>query len=384
MAETLKVLIVDDEIGMRLGAERALRDFRTRVTDVGEDVSFELDSASSAEEALEKIKACPPQLLLLDYKLPGMSGLELLDRVAGMDGETLTIMITAYASLETAVTATKRGAYDFLAKPFTPQELKEVVSKAAAMIVLSRQARRLAEEKRRVRFQFISVLAHELKAPLAAIEGYLHIVRDRSAGTGQETYDHMVDRSLVRLEAMRKMIMDLLDLTHIESGQRGRNLERLDLVELARAALETFAPAAADRRLAVSLNANGRVEMTADRSEAEIILNNLVSNAVKYNTDGGKVDVTLAADGPNVRIDVADTGIGLTDDEAARLFKDFVRIKNPRTRNILGSGLGLSLVRKLAQLYGGDASVKSRPGEGSTFSVVLKRDLSAEDASQEP
>ena len=92
------------------------------------------------------------------------------------------IMITAYASLETAVTATRRGAYDFLAKPFTPEELRGAVRKAARHLILQRQARRLAEEKRQVRFQFISVLAHEMKAPIAAIEGYLQMIRERALG----------------------------------------------------------------------------------------------------------------------------------------------------------------------------------------------------------
>ena len=373
MVETLRILVVDDEAGMRMGAKRALRSLRVEVPDVECEVALELDDAPSAEEAIEKIKSDSPHLLLLDYKLPGMSGLDLLDRITEMDGETLTIMITAYASLETAVTATKRGAYDFLAKPFTPQELKQVVSKAAARVVLSRQARRLAEERRLVRFQFISVLAHELKVPLAAIEGYLRIVRDRSAGDDQGAYDHMVDRSLIRLEGMRKMVTDLLDLTHIESGQKSRSLEAVELAEVVRDVLETFAPAAKQRKITVSLHTEGPLTITADRSEVEIILNNLVSNAVKYNVDGGNVDVTLKGDQESVRIEVADTGIGLSAEEAGRLFEDFVRIKNARTRNILGSGLGLSIVKKLALLCGGDVIVSSRPGEGSTFSLVLMR-----------
>ena len=378
MAETLRILIVDDEVGMRRGAERALSNFQTTVPDVDLSVSFELDVAGSAEEALDKIIAAPPQLLLLDYKLPGMNGLELLNRIAGMNAEMLTIMITAYASLETAVIATKRGAYDLLAKPFTPQELRDVIRKAAARIVLGRQAKRLAQEKRHVRFQFISVLAHELKAPLAAIEGYLRIIRDRSAGDDQPTYDHMVDRRLIRLEAMRKMILDLLDLTHIESGQKHRNLEQVNVADIARTAIETFTPAADERSIVMNLSTDGSCEITTDRSEVEIILNNLISNAVKYNIDGGKVDVAVAGNQDTVKIEVSDTGIGLSPEDAARLFQDFVRIKNAKTRNILGSGLGLSIVKKLAQLGGGDVTVTSDLGKGSSFSVVLMRNAPTE------
>ena len=374
MAEILKILIVDDEPGMQTGALRALRDFRVQVPDVNGEVTFEVDTAGTGEDALVKIEANPPQLLLLDHKLPGISGLDVLDRTADLRGEMLTIMITAYASLETAVTATKRGAYDFLAKPFTPAELRDVVRKAAARIVIARQARRLAEEKRQVRFQFISVLAHELKAPLAAIEGYLRIVRTRAAGDVQETYDHMLDRSLTRVDGMRKLIFDLLDMTRIESGLKKRELIDVDVLDVAQTAIETLTPDAEKRGITIASHADAPVTIRGDRGEIEIILNNLVSNAVKYNRDGGRVDVAVSENADAVTLTVADTGIGMSDKECSRLFGDFVRIKNEKTKNILGSGLGLSTVKKLAALYGGDATVESRPDVGTTFTITLLRE----------
>jgi signal transduction histidine kinase len=385
--DTFRIMVVDDEPGMRLGVARALRDFMVRLPDVNGEVNFQIDQAATGEEALEKIEATPPQILLLDYKLPGMSGLDVLEKVAGQE-DMLTIMITAYASLETAVTATKRGAYDFLAKPFTPEELKSAVRKAAGRVILSRQARRLAAEKRQVRFQFIRTLAHELKSPLAAIEGYLRIIKDRQAGEKLDDYEPMIERSLLRLEGMRKLIFDLLDVTRIESGTKRRDLAELDVREVARDSIEAVHAAAAERNITVELDAPEPVTMTADRGEIEIILNNLVSNAVKYNRDGGRVDVKLRADQSRVTIQVADTGIGMKPEDTQRLFEDFVRIKSAATRDILGSGLGLSIVRKLAGLYGGSAAVESTLGEGSTFTVTLDcRTEAAEpetDASAQP
>ncbi len=241
---TLRVLIADDELGMRLGVTRILRGFRVRVPDVAEEVDFTVDQAGSGEEALEKIQALAPHILLLDHKMPGISGLDVLDQLAGMNLDMLTIMITAYASIETAVTATKRGAYDFLAKPFTPDELNATIRKAAARLVLAGQARKLAEEKRQVRFQFIRVLGHELKAPLAAIEGYLQMLQDRSLGDQVEAYDEAVGRSLVRLQGMHKLIADLLDMTRIESGQKHRAIAEVDLCAAGRRANEARAPQA--------------------------------------------------------------------------------------------------------------------------------------------
>lgn len=379
--DMLRVLVTDDELGMRLGVVRTLRGFTVKVPDVEEVIGFEVEEAENGEAALEKIRRSPPHILFLDHKMPGISGLEVLESTRDLQSEMLTIMITAYASIETAVQATKSGAYDFLAKPFTPDELRNTIRKAATRLALAKQARKLAEEKRQVRFQFIRVLGHELKAPLNAVEGYLRMLQDGQLGDNPSVYAEAVERSLTRIEGMRKLVADLLDVTHIESGQRQRNLESVDMVEIAGRVLETFAPDAAARKIDVVLNAPGPVRLTADRGEIEMILNNLVSNAVKYNRDAGRVDVQLTRQADRVTIIVSDTGIGLAPDEATRLFGEFVRIRNEKTRNILGSGLGLSIVKKLASLYGGDATVVSQAGAGSTFTVMLNDQPAAESMS---
>jgi len=371
--DTLRILVVDDEQGMRMAVARALRDFKVRLPDVDGEVCFMVEQAGTGEEALAKIEAVQPHILLLDYKLPGISGLDVLEQVASHKSDMLTIMITAYASIETAVTATKRGAYDFLAKPFTPDELKNVIRKASGRLILLQQARKLAEEKRKVRFQFISVLVHELKAPLAAIEGYLNIMDNHTVGDSIGDYDQIVDRCLIRLDGMRKMIIDLLDMTRIESGEKRREFIEVDIVALARQSIETVQPETGGRHITMTLHNDTPVVMTADRGEIEIILNNLITNAVKYNRDNGAVDISIADADEMVAIIVADTGIGMTQEEASRLFNDFVRIKNAKTKNILGSGLGLSTVKKIAMLYNGDVSVSSEPDVGSTFTVELKR-----------
>ena len=383
MDDRLNILVVDDEPGMRLGIERALRNFTVHLPDVNGQVSFAVESVDSGEAALAKIESAPPDILLLDHKLPGMTGLDVLNELAETKPEVLTIMITAFASLDTAITATKRGAYDFLAKPFTPEEVKAAVRKAAKHLILQRQARRLAEEKRQVRFQFISVLGHELKAPLGAIEGYLNILKDRTLVEDPAVYRQAVDRSLVRIQGMRKLILDLLDLTRIESGNRKRDLRDLDVCEVAKGSIETVMPDARVKQIAVELQATEAVRMVADRGELEIVLNNLLSNAVKYNREGGRVTVTLGLRGDQTRIVVSDTGIGMTPEEAGQLFQEFFRIKNQRTRSILGSGLGLSIVKKIAALYGGDVTVQSEAGVGSTFSVLLNR-TRAEEAGASP
>ncbi len=373
MKETLHLMVVDDEVGMRLSVERALRNYTTWFEDIEAEVSFRITMADTGEAALDLLQADPADILLLDYKLPNMSGLDVLQVLAERKSETLVVMITAYATLDTAVQATKVGAFDFLAKPFNPDELKAAVHKTSKHCMVQRAARKLAGERRQIRFEFLSVLAHELKSPLAAVEGNLRIMRDRSLGAKLEDYDHLVGRSMIRLDGMRKLIMDLLDLTRIESGQKKRELAPVDVCAVAAQVLEAHQSVAAEKWVTLGFNPEGPVVIEADAGELEIIFNNLVSNAIKYNQDNGSVMVTVEDSPGEVTIAVRDTGIGMTPEEMARLFGEFSRIRNEKTRNILGSGLGLSILRRLATLYGGAVKVQSTPGEGSTFTVTLRK-----------
>lgn len=373
MHETLHLLVVDDELGMRLSIERALRAYTTSFEDIEVDVDFRITTADSGEAALEAIAADPPQIILLDYKLPGMSGLDVLQTLTENRTEALVVMITAYASLDTAVQATKIGAFDFLAKPFTPIEVKAAIHKTSKHYMIQAQARKLAGERRQIRFEFLSVLAHELKSPLAAVEGNLRILREHAAGGAIEAYDHLLDRSVLRLDGMRKLIMDLLDLTRIESGQKQRTLAETDVCAAALQSLETFQSLAAERHVTLLFCPPGKVMLRADPGELEMMFNNLVSNAVKYNHEGGSVTVEIEEDPENVRVMVHDTGIGISSEDRDKLFGEFSRIRNEKTRNILGSGLGLSILKRLASLYGGNVEVESEPDHGSTFTVTLRK-----------
>ena len=176
--QLLKVAMVDDEEPLCLAVARILNKYQVHVDDVGVDVAYACTHFGSGEQFFEEIgKGTGFDLLLVDLKLPGMSGLDILEKLREQGRGILAIMITAYATFETAVQATKLGAYDFLPKPFSPEELRYAVRKATDQLIISREARRLAEEKRQVRFNFISVLSHELKAPINAIEGYLKILQ---------------------------------------------------------------------------------------------------------------------------------------------------------------------------------------------------------------
>ncbi len=370
VSEKLKVIVCDDEPKMCSAIKIILDGFRPEVRTLGVEAELEVSLVSTGEELLTRMETDPADLVLLDYKLPGISGMDILGRFSEEKRETAVIIMTAYANIETAIQATRLGSFDFLAKPCTPEEVRYTVKKAAHHLIVSRHARLLAQEKKRIRFQFISVLAHELKAPINTFDAYLDVMRDMTLGKDMTAYAGIIAKCSERTDGMRKMIADLLDLTRIESGQFRRAPAALEVAGALAAAAEGVAAEAARRGIKLETEGAGLL-VEADPSEVGMILNNLFTNAVKYNRDGGLVRASAAADGGKVRITVEDTGIGMEKKDAARLFSEFVRIKNRATIGIPGSGLGLAIARKLALQAGGDIEVESEPGKGSRFTLSL-------------
>ncbi|MFP4555275.1 MAG: sensor histidine kinase [Bacteroidales bacterium] len=369
--ETLKILVVDDEFGIRAGVSRILKNFTVSYPFMDDDIAFDIQEAATGEEALEIIDNDPPAVILLDNKLPGVQGVEVLEYINDNQLDILVVMITSYASLDLAVKATNIGAYDFVPKPFTPQELKASLENVAKHYFLRRMTRKLHKEGKQVRFQFLTVLSHELKAPLNAIEGYLKIMDEKQAGDDIAAYEKMIDRSLSRVKAMRTLIMDMLDLTRIESGKKKRELREIDLGLIAKSSIDTMIPLAIQRDVTIEFDRSTSIPFTADPEEMDIIFNNLISNAVKYNKEGGKVECKIANLGSEVLIVVSDTGVGIAQEDEGKLFQEFSRIKTSKTKDISGSGLGLSIVKRIVDLYKGRIEVDSKPDEGTSFSVYL-------------
>lgn len=368
--EKLSLLVVDDEPGIRSGVKRILSGHTVSFPFMDDDYSFEVREAATGEEALEILAHKPADILLLDNKLPGINGMEVLEIIRQANLDIMVAMITSYASLEVAAKATDDGAWDFLPKPFTPAELKASIDLITKQLFLKRITTRMKEEGKKIRYQFLSVLSHELKSPLNALEGYLEMMKNRELGESVKDYDQVLERSLLRVEGMRNLILDLLDFTKIRLERKEEKMESTNLSERAQMALSTINLLAIQRNISITFQGD-EVLYKADPSDLDILFNNLLSNAVKYNREGGSVTLTVLRKPEGVEILVEDTGIGMSEEEVSQLFKEFVRIKNSRTRGISGSGLGLSIVAKIASLYGGRVHVESVPDQGSIFKVTL-------------
>ena len=276
----LKILVVDDEPGIRSGVSRILRNFRVDYPFMEEPYDFEVFEASTGEEGITNIEEKQPDIVLLDNKLPGIQGIEVLETIRKKQLNIIVVMITSYASLELAVKATSDGAYDFIPKPFTPQELKSSIENITKKVFLKKMTKTLQDTGRQIRFQFLSVLSHELKTPLNAIEGYLNMAKEHQLGEKIEDYDQILERSLERIKGMRTLILDLLDLTKASSNKVKREPVQVNLGQIARMALDTMRPYSIQRDINVTLHTPDNIIISADPDEMEIIFNNLLSNAI--------------------------------------------------------------------------------------------------------
>ncbi len=230
------------------------------------------------------------------------------------------------------------------------------------------EVRRLAMEKQR----FIRTMVHELKSPLGSIKGLLEVVTDKSLGEDLDPYLPMVARADHRIDNLVELIRDLLTLARSEQAPEGEEPELVPVAPVLEEVVELARERGAQRGVTVT------TELAADLPPAliraddlQLLLSNLVGNAVKYNRDDGAVTIRGAVDDGWLRLDVVDTGIGIKPDNLARLFEEFFREKRAETRELEGNGLGLSIVKRLVERVGGRFEVRSVEGEGSTFSVLL-------------
>ena len=227
---------------------------------------------------------------------------------------------------------------------------------------------RVEQDKNR----FISMVAHELKSPLAAIINYINVIQSGMLDSNLPKIHEIMDRCKTRGEALLELVRDLLYLNRREAGKVEKDVESLDLVEVLKGQLE-FLKGQADRRgLTTSLEAEaGQYVVHADRGDLDRIFMNLFSNGIKYNREHGRLEVRLRLEDGETVVTISDTGIGMRPEEMEGLFQEFYRVRNRQTKDVAGTGLGLATVKRVLGGYNGRISVESVPEKGSTFTVRL-------------
>jgi two-component system phosphate regulon sensor histidine kinase PhoR len=224
----------------------------------------------------------------------------------------------------------------------------------------------------KMRREFVANASHELRTPLAAIRGFAETLLGGAplSEADRRAYLEVIDRHARRLSSL---VGDLLELSKIESRETKLDLAPIDLAKLAETLLHDWRPRLEEHQLTATLSSHRLGIAWADAQACEQILSNLLDNAIKYTDPGGSIEVRIGGDERSVRVDVADTGMGIPERDLSRIFERFYRVDPARSRSQGGTGLGLAIVKHLVQSLGGEIQVESQLGRGSTFSFSLPR-----------
>jgi two-component system sensor histidine kinase/response regulator len=354
-----KILIIDDDESIQKSCRMVFsRD------------GYEVESALDGESGLKRYRQDRPDVVLVDLKMPGIDGMEVLRQLRSFEPDCVAIVITGYGTIQSAVEAMKRGAYDFLPKPFTPDELRIIVRRGLERRRFIRETARLRKEKQMMRDNFISMVSHELRSPLAAVQQNLMVITGGLAGEISHEARDMFLGMQTRIKGLITLIGDWLNLSRIESGEMISGMGPVDLKPLLAEVIETLSPLAEEKNVSLRIAATGPVPVTVgNRDTLRMLFTNLIHNGIKYSREGGKVEATLGEEDKRIRIEIKDTGIGIPADKTPLIFEQFYRVKGETEAE--GSGLGLSIARKIAEMHSGSIMVESEPGKGSTFTVYL-------------
>lgn len=370
LGKSQSVLVIDDEVGICQAIRRIL-----------EREGFQVEVAHDGQAGLDQVKRRRPDLALVDVKIPGIGGLDLITLIHQVDPEIICIVITGYATVEMAVTAIKGGAYDFLTKPFSSDTLllavnqglerRMLLKEARRVAQAEEQARRLAQEKDRLeelnqaKAQFIRLVTHELQAPVAAVENYLQLILQGYVPPERER--EILHKCVARTAQERMLIADLLELGKLEVLQPSPNSEASLSDALARA-LEDCRERAEQKGLEIVVDVDEAIPLLrGSPDQFKSLWSNLIGNAVKYTPEKGKIKIALRREEGNIIGSVSDTGIGIPEEDQPGLFSEFFRAANAKKEGLPGTGLGLAIVKKILESLGGQITVQSRPMEGATF-----------------
>jgi two-component system phosphate regulon sensor histidine kinase PhoR len=256
------------------------------------------------------------------------------------------------------------GTWAVAATPFPGEE-----GRSGAVLTFHDVTQRQRLE--RVRRDFVANASHELRTPLTSIRGYVEALED-GAVDEQETARRFLGKIRAHAERMGALVADLLELSRLESGERPPRSAPVRVADVAEDAVAVVEDLARARHVTVRLRNEGDPLVDTDGERLRSILDNLLENAVKYTQEGGRVEVVCrAAAGGATLVEVADDGPGIAREHLSRIFERFYRVDKARSRDLGGTGLGLSIVKHLAESIGATVSVRSEPGQGSTFTVTL-------------
>src|SRR5689334_17444406 len=383
-----RLLVVDDEESLRITTAA-----------IFENEGYVVDTASSGDEAIELLSNKDYDLVLTDLHMEGGDGLSVLNSIRRQAPLTISVVLTGFASVESAIAALQEGAYDYLIKPCDIESMKHTIRRGVEhrrLMLAEQKARadlrqlnqdleqrideRTAELTRlnveladanRAKDVFLATLSHELRTPLTPVVGWIKLLR--SGNLDAKSVSQALDAIERNAWLQARLIDDLLDTSRIATGKLQFEPRPTDLNIAVKAALETVRGLAASRNIDLEIDLSPlTLVVMGEPVRLQQIAWNLLSNAIKFTEPGGKVKVTTDADGFEACLTVDDTGVGITPDFLPHVFDRFRQADGSTSRRHGGLGLGLAIADALTKMHGGSLEANSDGvGTGSSFTFRI-------------
>ncbi len=473
-----KILVIDDEKVIRNGCREVL-------TQEG----YEATLAENGKLGLNMIEKAHFDVILLDLMMPGLSGFDVLSHVKALHPDTSIIVITGYATVEHSIEAMKKGAFDFIPKPFSPDQLRVVVSKAIehtgalkdianeksrmrvlinllangvmvadaekkvvlanpafmkimgfqgddiigrpiTVLIKNEQLQQMiesalsmtedvltelteeldigedGEDKKAIyvvkcrpfrdrvgrnlgtitvlsditylkdinqrKSDFVSMVAHEIRSPMNSVMAQIKVIQDGLAGDVTQKQSEILGRASEKINGLVSLSSELLNMASREAGLIALERTECDMTEVLKDQVDFHQPKAHANGIQLKLDPLPDLPpVLANKQNMEEVLSNLIANAINYTPGEGKITVSARPEKHHLCISVSDTGLGIAKEELGRIFDRFYRVKNEKTRYIIGTGLGLPIVKSIVEAHDGMIRVESKPDHGSTFYVYI-------------
>jgi len=347
------VLVVDDELGPRESLKMILNPY------------YNVHVADRGVQAVELLDKVPVDLVTLDMKMPGLTGIDVLEKVKKRDPDIEAIIITGYGSLDTAIEGLRLGAFDYISKPFDVNHILSLVRRGIE--------RRHAKAKlRQVKSDFLSNISHELRTPLSVVVGFVYLLLNQVVGNLTEEQQKVLETVYRNSEELLELIDNVLWMTSLNAGDTAAKVERFDAREIVNETVKRYERVMREKGLALSVDIpDTGLPMVSDRSKMERIFQNVFNNAVKFTVQGEiRVKARFTEERARIVLEVSDTGIGIEKSKMESIFEPFQQADNSIHRPFSGLGLGLTVARRMAELVGATLEVKSEVDTGTN--VVMK------------
>ncbi len=355
-----RILIIDDE--------EVVLDSCTRILKSG---AYKIATATNGRLGLDLVKEFQPDLIYVDLKMPGISGMEVIEKIRDTDPTIVVIVITGFATVSSAVEAMKNGAYDFLPKPFTPDEFRLITQRGLDKRGLILETIQLKREKEMLREQFAAIVSHELKAPLGAVQQNLFVLISELSNQLTEDQKTRFGRMQANISDLINLILTWLRVLSVDVMKIRENFKPTSISTIISKATESVLTHATRKDVEIISSVKEPLPLVnGDEGTLVETVVNILGNAIKYSRTGSQIILKAEEIENNIVISVADTGIGISKEDLPYIFNDFYTGKDGQKIE-KSSGLGLAITRRIIEAHYGSVSVESELGKGATFTIRL-------------